>query len=40
MRREKIQEMNDYDDNLTLDIALKVENLSKVYIFFLGMGKV
>src|SRR5919204_1801145 len=38
MRREKMQEMNDYGSNLMLDVALKVENLSKVYIS--SMGKV
>src|SRR5919109_2912340 len=38
MRREKMQEMNDYGFNLILDVALKVENLSKVYIS--SMGKV
>ena len=33
-----MQEMNDYGSNLILDVALKVENLSKVYIS--SMGKV
>ena len=33
-----MQEMNDYGFNLILDVALKVENLSKVYIS--SMGKV
>jgi hypothetical protein len=33
-----MQEMNDYGSNLVLDIALKVENLSKVYIS--SMGKI
>ena len=27
-----MQEMNDYRSNIILDVALKVENLSKVYI--------
>ena len=33
-----MQEMNDYGSNLMLDVALKVENLSKVYIS--SMGKI
>jgi putative ABC transport system ATP-binding protein len=33
-----MQEMNDYRSNLIFDVALKVENLSKVYIS--SMGKV
>jgi hypothetical protein len=27
-----MQDMNDYPSNIILDVALKVENLSKVYI--------
>jgi putative ABC transport system ATP-binding protein len=31
-----MQKMNDYRSNLILDVALKVENLSKVYISSMG----